>query len=293
MAATSEPTDISDNTESEDVESLLWTCKEAYVYQIPPLKNENGHRANDWDVNKWLWSGALKVTSKGNTLNIILHDEKTGELFATCPVKEKGSKAVDQVIDSSRYFAIRIDDGRGKHAYVGMGFRDRSHAYDFNATMGDHWKGVQRQKEAEEQAKEAAARAASEPMRDLSLKEGETLSIKVNVPGASGKPRAPRVKSAGGGLTLPPPPGGGLLPPPPKAGAIAPPPAPAPAPAATTTTAAAPAATTATAPASAPASSAPSAPAAEDDDFGDFGDFSGTNTAGGEDDDDDAFGEFK
>mgnify|MGYP002853900794 CR=1 FL=1 len=45
----------------------LWTCKECYVYQIPPLKNESGHRANDWDVNKWLWSGALKVTSKGNS----------------------------------------------------------------------------------------------------------------------------------------------------------------------------------------------------------------------------------
>ena len=30
---------------------LLWTCKEAYVYKIPPLKNESGHRANDWDVN--------------------------------------------------------------------------------------------------------------------------------------------------------------------------------------------------------------------------------------------------
>ena len=82
---------------------LLWTCKECYVYQIPPLKNESGHRANDWDVNKWLWSGALKVTSIGNVLNIILHDATTGQLFAQCPVKEVGSKAVDQVrLSSSR-----------------------------------------------------------------------------------------------------------------------------------------------------------------------------------------------
>ena len=74
-----------DLSDADDVESLLWTCKECYVYQIPPLKNESGHRANDWDVNKWLWSGALKVTSKGNTLNIILHAPDTGELFACCP----------------------------------------------------------------------------------------------------------------------------------------------------------------------------------------------------------------
>ena len=55
-----------------------------------------------------------------------------------------------QVIDSSRYFALRIDDGKGKHAFVGLGFRDRNLAYDFNATMQDHWKGVTRAKEAEE-----------------------------------------------------------------------------------------------------------------------------------------------
>merc|ERR1719482_2564063 len=161
--AAAEPTDVSDSMSSDDIESLLWTCKESYVYQIPPLKNENGHRANDWDVNKWLWPGALKLTSKGNTLNIILHDPNTGELFANCPVTEKGSKAVDQVIDSTRYFALRIDDGQGRHAYVGMGFRDRSHAYDFNATMLDHWKGVARQKEADELQKEMAARARGPP----------------------------------------------------------------------------------------------------------------------------------
>jgi hypothetical protein len=80
-----------------DATQLLWTCKECYVYQIPPLRNESGHRANDWDVNKWLWQGALKVTATGNTLNILLHDATTGETFANCPVTEPGSKAVDQV----------------------------------------------------------------------------------------------------------------------------------------------------------------------------------------------------
>ena len=278
--AAAEPTDVSDSMSSDDIESLLWTCKESYVYQIPPLKNENGHRANDWDVNKWLWSGAVKVTSKGNVLNIILHTPETGEIFAACPVPEKKSKACDQVIDSSRYFALRIDDGKGRHAYVGMGFRDRDDAYNFKATMEDHWKGVERQKEAEEQRIEMEARAASEPMRDLSLKDGETLSIKVNVPGAGSKPRAPRPKSVAGsgGLMLPPPPGPGLLAPPPKASA---------------TPAAAPAATPAAAPAPAPAAAAPAAPApaaaVADDDFGDFGSFEASSADG----DDDAFGEFK
>ena len=105
-ASTTEPkiTKVASDGEASNTEQLLWTpSKECYVYQIPPLKNENGHRANDWNVEKWLWQGALKVTCKGDILYIILHDPKTGELFATCPVEKKGSKAVDQVIDSSRY----------------------------------------------------------------------------------------------------------------------------------------------------------------------------------------------
>ena len=98
--------------EESDVESLLWTCKECYVYQIPPLKNESGHRANDWDVNKWLWSGSLKLMSQGTKLKVLLVATDTGELFATCPVDSPDSKAIDPVVDSSRYFALRIDDGK-------------------------------------------------------------------------------------------------------------------------------------------------------------------------------------
>ena len=36
-----------------------------------------------------------------------------GELFAQCPVDAYPSAAVEQVLDSSRYFVIRIQDGSG------------------------------------------------------------------------------------------------------------------------------------------------------------------------------------
>lgn len=270
---------MAEEASATDTEQLLWTCKECYLYQIPPLKNESGHRANDWDVNKWLWQGSLRVACKGNMLNVTLHDATSGELFAACPAAEQGSSAIDQVVDSSRYFVLRLDDGKGKHAFMGMGFRDRALAYDFKATIEDHWKGVAREKEADEME----AKLAAEPLKDLSLKDGETLSIKVNVPGASGKPRAPRPKPEGGaGLMLPPPPGPGLLAPPPKAGALAPPPPP-------SARAAAPPAKEAAAPAAPPA---PAAQATDDDDG--FGDFStaANPSAGADNDDDDGFGDF-
>jgi len=236
--------------EGTAVESTLWTCKECYVYQIPPLKNESGHRANDWDVNKWLWSGKLVVVALGETVQVRLVDSDAGSLFAVCPMDSPTSKAIDPVVDSSRYFVLRVDDGKGRHAFLGLGFRDRSDSYDFNATLQDHWKGVQRQKEADELRKEMEARHASEPARDLSLKDGEKINIKVNVP-QKGE-RAPRPRPAGGsseGLKLAPPPSGGLLaPPPPAKPVLISPPA------------------TAT-------------PPAEDADFGDFDDFKTADSA--------------
>ena len=125
--------------ESTAVESTLWTCKECYVYHIPPLKNESGHRANDWDVNKWLWSGKLIVVALGEMVQVRLVDSDSGSLFAMCPMDGPTSKAIDPVVDSSRYFVLRVDDGKGRHAFIGLGFRDRSDSYDFNATLQDHW----------------------------------------------------------------------------------------------------------------------------------------------------------
>jgi len=34
-----------------------------------------------------------------------------GELFAQCPVESYPSSAIEQVLDSSRYFVLRIQDG--------------------------------------------------------------------------------------------------------------------------------------------------------------------------------------
>ena len=125
----------------------------------PAAQSESGHRANDWNVDKWLWSGRLRVVSCGALLKVILEDATSGELFATCPCKDPHSKAVDPVVDSSRYFVLRIESGDGKHAFIGMGFRDRNKSYDFNATLQDHWRSVEREKEAAElEAKVARSR---------------------------------------------------------------------------------------------------------------------------------------
>lgn len=211
-------------------------AQEAFVYQIPPLKNESGHRANDWDVNKWLWSGRLRIAARGNALTIYLEDSENGTLFAACPVREPntGPTSVESVTDSSRYFVLRIEDGKGHHQYIGMGFRERPDAYDFTATISDHWKCVRREREANELSEQFAQNPSAGPQLDLKLKEGEMLNIHI---GSKTRNRTANRRPSGDPSTveplraLAPPPLPPPLPSPPAAGSTPPQNAPAPAPA--------------------------------------------------------------
>jgi len=100
-------------------------------------------RADEWNINKWAWEGALKVVSKGEECIIKLEDKNTGELYARAFLREGEPHPVEPVIDSSRYFVLRVEeniDGRQRHAFIGLGFRERPEAYDFQAALHDHMK---------------------------------------------------------------------------------------------------------------------------------------------------------
>ncbi|CAA3025199.1 NECAP CG9132 [Olea europaea subsp. europaea] len=139
---------------------------------IPPRKTAASYRADDWNVNKWEWEGTLKVISKGEECIIRLEDKKTGgffgnryklmfhnlskcsllmtnnmskigELYARAFLREGEPHPVEPVIDSSRYFVLRVEEnigGRLRHAFIGIGFRERPEAYDFQAALHDHMK---------------------------------------------------------------------------------------------------------------------------------------------------------
>ena len=45
---------------------------------------------------------------------------------------------MEKVLDSSRYFVLRIVDDGGRAAFIGMGFNERNDAFDFTAAIQDH-----------------------------------------------------------------------------------------------------------------------------------------------------------
>ncbi|CAO3695524.1 unnamed protein product [Rhizopus stolonifer] len=150
-------------------------------------------------ASSFLWKGRLRVISKGKKCEIRLEDNSTGELFAMCPY-EIHSNSVEAVLDSSRYFVLKIES-EGRHAFIGMGFQERSDAFDFNVTLQDFIKQLRAEKEAVQRA------ADPTPKKDYGLKEGQTINITIGNLGAKRtRPRTTNTSTDGLVPLLPPPP---------------------------------------------------------------------------------------
>lgn len=128
-----------------------------------------GHRASDWPKDP-SWTGKLKIVAKGRTVAIILFDDKN-QVFAVCHATEES--AVQKVLDSGRYFVLRITNQQGRHAYIGIAFNERNDAFDFNVALSEFRNELEREQNASKFFAEHTT-----PV-DLTLKEGEKIKIKL------------------------------------------------------------------------------------------------------------------
>ncbi|XP_042334300.1 adaptin ear-binding coat-associated protein 2 isoform X2 [Sceloporus undulatus] len=192
----------------EEPESVLCVKPEVHVYRVPPRASNRGYRAAEWHLEQPAWSGRMRVTAKGSLAFVKLEDRRSGELFAQAPLEQFPSAALEGVQDSSRYFVLRVEDGDGRRAFVGVGFVDRGDAFDFNVALQDHFKWVKQQRELDKEAQDPH----QGPKLDLGFKEGQTIKLSIaNVKRKEGSAGS-RTHAAAGGAPgapslLPPPPG--------------------------------------------------------------------------------------
>ncbi|KAH7343297.1 adaptin ear-binding coat-associated protein 1 NECAP-1 [Rhizoctonia solani] len=195
--------------EDDDIESILFICREVMVFKVPARQSNAGYRAAEWgDLGSPLWKGRMRIIERNSGCSILLEDLQTGEVFAQAPYDVTGL-SVEAVLDSSRYFVLRAED-QGRKAYIGLGFAERAESFDFNVALQDYTKRQKALLNPEtNEGDTASPHIPSGPKKDYSLKEGQTFSI--NIPGGRGGTSSkPQPTSDSFGAAMP------LLPPPPK-----------------------------------------------------------------------------
>jgi len=147
----------------------------------------------------------VKIISRGRVCSIVLIDNEN-KIFAVCYASEDG--AVERTLDSGRYFVLRITNQQGRHAFIGIAFNERNDAFDFNVTLSEFKNEIEREDQANKLTLESSSSSAIvQPLKDMSLKDGEKIKIKLT--SSSKKKNDENPAGIGNKSTLLPPPRGG------------------------------------------------------------------------------------
>ncbi|KAK3648177.1 hypothetical protein LTR56_007589 [Elasticomyces elasticus] len=202
--ATGQPLPESDSS----YQRVLFSTSDVHVYGIPPLTSTKGFSAGSWTsptnpTAKQLFTARLRVvettTDSGVKVDIALED---------APYTNEA--VVQQASDSSRFFAVRVQGERGMKATLGIGFEDRSPAFDFSIALTETRKALGMEG-ANTSGAPGKAKAEQESKVDFSLKEGEKIHIQVGSKGRRPAPSNTRTESNDGSalFSIAPPPAGG------------------------------------------------------------------------------------
>ena len=213
-------------TMADPIHRLLFTTPSVHIYAIPPLTSTRGFNAGPWTAPpkptaQQIFTARMRVletsipssSSDRDLLSVTinLEDPATGELFAASPYVSEA--VVQSALDSSRFFAVRVVGEGGMKATLGIGFEDRSEAFDFGIALSEARKVLGWEK--------AKGTEKNDVFKDFSLKEGEKIHIQVGGKGRkeSDSSAATVEREDGQALfSIAPPPSGAAFP------SIAPPP---------------------------------------------------------------------
>ncbi|KAI9915457.1 hypothetical protein PsorP6_008246 [Peronosclerospora sorghi] len=214
------------------LERTLFSETGVWFYQIPAGQVTNlAPRADSWDPEHPFLTGSLRVLQIGDACYVqlfepVMVESEAATLFAQCPLQITRDLALDVYVhdcaDSSRYFMLRVEDEKsGRRAFVGIGFPDRTAAFNFKATLQDYAKYTLRQLEVQEGASPVPERATTGEVSksNLSLPEGATIRINLKTKGSDNAEKENcRSRSTSGGNGAAGPAKIPLIPPPPTSG---------------------------------------------------------------------------
>ncbi|KAK4140357.1 uncharacterized protein C8A04DRAFT_39955 [Dichotomopilus funicola] len=248
---------------SDAIVRILQITNRVHVYSLPrdAVSTTAGYAAASWttDPRNHIFTARLRVLETSFTpptptaekqqstnteeedppqtlkIDILLEDPSTGALFAAAPYTS--GAVVEPTTDSSRFFAIRVQDPTSKQkATLGIGFEERSEAFDFGVSLQEAGRALGWAGTGTSAAQGGAGSGSGgvgkgggvalagggggggfggeEEKRDLSLKEGETITV--NLAGTRFGRRSGRSESQGekkedgssnlASFALPPPP---------------------------------------------------------------------------------------
>ena len=148
----------------------------------------------------------MLIISRGRVCSIVSIDNEN-KIFAVCYASEDG--AVERTLDSGRYFVLRITNQQGRHACIGIAFNERNDAFDFNVTLSEFKNEIEREDQTNKLTLESSSSSSAivQPLKDMSLKDGEKIKIKLT--SSSKKKNDENPAGIGNKSTLLPPPRGG------------------------------------------------------------------------------------
>jgi hypothetical protein len=161
---------------ADALQRVLFVARTTHVYAIPPLTSMKGYMAADWTVqNRQIFTGRLRILETAIhdtvTTDILLEDPNDGSLFAAAPYTD--ASVVEHVLDSSRFFVLRVV-GEGRKATLGIGFEDRSDAFDFGVALQEARKLSNNSVVSSSSGDKPSA---EQTPKDYSLKPGQTISV--------------------------------------------------------------------------------------------------------------------
>lgn len=192
----------------DDYERVLLVKPTVYVYRIPPLLSASrGFKASDWNLAQPDWTGRLRLISTRGSLFLRLEDATSGQLYCQAPILAFPGSQVQPVVDSRRYFVIKVVSDTGRTALIGIGFADGADSFDLSVALQSHFTAL------DNETKTLDSDAVARPELDLSLK-GD-ITVKLNIGGlrqtqesSSARPKVQRSGDLDSAkpILLPPPP---------------------------------------------------------------------------------------